>query len=160
LKIASWAARSPENEESYGHRLPSIFKAINELRIAIGEKFTSADLDVFVFDCGETYDSAKMDDAYSDGRQLSGKRAPETVVGTTGVGLVQNITEGSAKDGLLLISPPKIVLGSTLQEALEPVQSTRSKKKKKPVENMDGADPQEARVSSKPKADAITMDTT
>ena len=144
--VASWTAQSSEHEDSYEQRLPSIFKAVNELHMGIGEKVTSADLDIFVFECDKIYDPATMDDAYSDGRQFSGKRAPETmIVGTTGIGLGKIKVEVSAKDDLQLqtIIPAKIVLMSTLNEALEPIRSTTIKQKqKKPVEIMDGADPE------------------
>jgi hypothetical protein len=149
LIMASWAPRSPENEESYGNRLPSIFKAINGLRLAIGEKFTSADLDIFTFECDKSFDSAIMEDAYGDGRQSGGKRAPDAIVGTTGIGLGKVGAE-STKDVVQIhpLIPAKVVLTSTMNEALEPIQSGR-KKKKKPVETLDGADPES---SSKSKA--------
>jgi hypothetical protein len=145
LKIASWAPRSPENQESFGNRLPSIFKAINEVRMAIGENFTSADLDIIVFECDRIYDPAGMDDpdAYGDGRQSRGKRAPEPTVGTTGIGLTV-MAERNAKDVLqfqfksLPVIPAKFVLTSTLNEALEAIQSTTFKEDKQ-IENMDGA---------------------
>jgi hypothetical protein len=142
LEIASWALapRSPENTKFYGNRLPSIFKAVNELRLAIGENFTSADLDIFVFECDDIYDPGIMEDLHGDDRQSSGKRTPEPIVGTTGIGLAKVITERSAKDDaprFQTLIPPKIVLKSTLKEALEPIQSITSKKNK-PVENMDG----------------------
>ena len=143
--VASWKAQSSEHENSYGHRLPFIFKAVNELRMAIGEKVTSADLEIFAFECDKTYESGSMNDAYSDGRQSSGKRAPEAIVGTTGIGLGKTMVERtSAKDAqhLQIIIPAKIVLKSTLNEALEPIQSPTRIKKKKPVELMDGADPE------------------
>ena len=157
--IASWTALSPEHEESYGHRLPSIFKAITELRLAIGEKFTSADLDIFVFECDTVFDPVDMDDAYGDGRQSSGKRAPEAIVGTTGIGLGRVIAERSAKDTLEFqtLIPAKIVLTSTLKEALEPIQPSKGKLKKKLVENTDsaaGGGPPEGRNGSKSKVDA------
>ena len=144
LVVASWKAQSSEHEDPYGHRLPSIFKAVNELRMAIGEKFTSADLDIFVFGSNEIYDPETMDNAYSDGRQSSGKRATELTVGTTGIGLGKIIVERSAKDDLQLqtIIPAKILLRSTLNEVLEPIRPTTRIKKKKPVEIMDGADPE------------------
>jgi hypothetical protein len=156
LKIASWATRS-ENVESYGNCFPSIFKAINEVRM-IGENFTSADLDIIVFECDKVYDPASMDDAYGDDRQSRDKRAPEPIVGTTGIGLAKITAERSAnlKDVLQfqILIPAKVVLTSTLNEALEPqavtVQSNtttssstwvRKLKKKPPVENfkVDGA---------------------
>ena len=135
MKKASWkVVYSLEDEDPYGLRLPSIFKAINELRMAISGKFTSDHLDIFVFKCDRIYDPANMDDAYGDGRQSSGERAPEAIVGTTGIGLGKVIKEGSAKDvhPFQTLIPAKIVLMSTLNEALEPMQ-------KKPVESTDGA---------------------
>jgi hypothetical protein len=152
LKIASWAPFSPENQESFGNRLPSIFKAINEVRMAIGENFTSADLDIFVYECDKIYDPARMDDAYGDGRPSKGKRAPEPIVGTTGIGLGKVMVERNAKDVPLIqvLIPAKIVLTSTLNEALEPVQSRKLKKKPLVrVENKGGANQQQDVVNSK-----------
>lgn len=122
MRVASWKApvRSPEDEDYYGLDLPSIFKAINELRMAIGENFTSADLDIISFECDKIYDPEIMDNAYSDGRQSRGNRAPEDIVGTTGIGLGKVIEERSGKDVFQTIIPAKIVLRSTLNEALEP----------------------------------------
>ena len=142
--IASWTTLSSDHEDSYGNCLSSIFKAIYELRMAIGENFTSADLDIFGFECDTIYDPAvMMDDAYhGDGSQSSGnKRAPEAIVGTTGIGLEEVITKRGAKDILQLqiIIPAKIVLWSTLNEALEPIIQSAKLKRKKLVENMDGA---------------------
>ena len=164
LIIASWAPRTPDDEESYGNRLPSVFKAINELRMAIGENFTSADLDIYVFECDMIFDPTIMEDAYGDGRQSSGKRAPEPIVGTTGIGLGKIMSKGS--DNVLQVQtliPAKIVLTSTMNEALEPVQPKRERKKtsRKPgqVETKDGAD-QEGRGSSKSKVSSNAMDET
>ena len=140
LIIASWAPRTPDDEESYGNRLPSVFKAINELRMAIGENFTSADLDIYVFECDMIFDPTIMEDAYGDGRQSSGKRAPEPIVGTTciGLGKVREDSENVLHDQILI--PAKIVLTSTMNEALEPMQPQRGRKKtKKPFETTDGA---------------------
>ena len=128
------------HDNSFESRLPSIFNAINELRMAIGENFTSADLDIFVFECDKIYDPVIMEDAYRDGRQSGGKRASEPIVGTTGIGLGKFIAEGSAK-GLLEVQfliPAKIVRTSTITEALNPTVKSRSKKKR-PVETMDVA---------------------
>ena len=137
MVIAYWAPRAPKYKESFGNRLPSIFKAINELRMAMGEKFISADLDIYVFECDKIYDPTIMEDAYGDGRQSSGKRAPEAIVGTTGIGLGKYVFEDTKDDELRIQSllPAKIVLTSTMNEALEPIQP---KRKKKLVENTDG----------------------
>ena len=122
--IASWTARSVESEDAFKRRLSSVFKATNRLRMAIGEKFTSADLDILVFKCDKIYDPATMDDAHSGyGRHPSrgGKRASEAIVGTTGIGLGKLIMDRGAKDvhRLQTMIPAKIVLRSTLNEALE-----------------------------------------
>ena len=117
--IASWGPRSIENEDSYGNRLPSIFKAINELRIAIGENFTSSDLDICVFKCDKIFDPAFMEDAYDgrrDGRRSRGKRASEPIIGTTGIGLGKVKAERSAKNGIRVqmqtLIPAKVVIWS------------------------------------------------
>ena len=140
LKVAAWTAFT-EDQELFLHRLPPIFKVVNELRIAIGGKFTSADLDISVFYWDIAYQPSYMDDAYSDGRQSSDKRALELIVGTTGIGLKKAIKGQNAKEVLLFdnVISAKIVFESTLKEALEPVQpSSRNKRKKKPVKNMGG----------------------
>jgi len=150
---------SPKNQESFGHRLPPIFKAVDELRTAIGEKFTSADLEVSVFDCDVAYMPQFMEDAYGDGRQQqpNDKRAlPEAVVGTTGIGLKKVVADRGENDTPKFqnVISAKIVLESTLKEALEPVPSSGRLRKKKPVENTDGSD-LGARGSSRSKTGFI-----
>ena len=141
MKIASWKA--VRHRDSFKNRLPYIINAINELRMAISENFTSADLDLFIFECDKIYDPAIMEDAYGDGKQSSGKRAPETIGGTTGIGLGKFIAEGSAKGVLQIrvqsLIPAKIVLTSTMNEALEPIVKSTRFKKKEQVETIDGA---------------------
>jgi len=140
LKIASWAPRSAESGECFSDLLPSLFKAFNQLRMVIGEKFTSADLDTRVFECDRIYNPAQMDEAYtsSDGRHSSGKRASEAIVGTTGIGLEKFIAETKGVRRVRILIPAKIVLWSTLG----PICIL----KKKPVEmitdgaNQDGRD--------------------
>ncbi|KAF8805146.1 hypothetical protein BYT27DRAFT_7339743 [Phlegmacium glaucopus] len=135
LRIASWMPGSPDDQESFTHRLPPIFKAVNELRIAIGEKFTSADLDVCTFHCGTRYAPSYMEDAYGDSRQQQSddKRPPEIVAGTTSIGLKKLMAERGANDALQFqnVISAKIVLESTLKEALEPVPTRRLRKTKR-----------------------------
>ena len=90
--------------------------------MAIGEKFTSADLEIYVFECDTIFDPEIMEDAYGDGRQSSGKRAPEPIVGTIGIGLGKVMSEGSdnaLRVQLQSLIPAKIVLTSTMNEALK-----------------------------------------
>ena len=140
LIIASWAPRTPKDEESYGNRLPSIFKAINELRMAISEKFTSADLVIYEIEFGKIYDTTIMEDAYDDRRQSSDKRALEAIVGNTGIGLGK-VIEGSEKDDLQIqtLLPSQVVLWSTLNEALDEALEGIQSTKKKGVEMTDSA---------------------
>jgi hypothetical protein len=88
---------------------------------------------------------------YGDDRQSSGgsgKRAPEPIVGATGIGLAKLVpTERTGvKIGYQFQSlvPTKIVLMSTrtVNETLEPIQATTRSKKRKivkpsPVENVE-----------------------
>ena len=150
LNIAAWTA-STGDQEAFLHRLSPVFKAVNELRIAVGEKFTSADLHISIFHWGSAYQPSRMNDAYSDGRQPSDKQAPELIVGTTGIGLKKATIERDARDVPLFenVISAKIVLESTLKEALEPVKiSRRNKRKKKPVENTDVTTTDEQRTDS------------
>jgi hypothetical protein len=125
--IASWATRSTEDEESYGIRLPSIFRAINELGTAMSENFTSADLEFFLFECDKIYDPGSMENAYGDGRQSSGKRAPEPIFGTTGIGLGKIMAERNAKDAFQIqtLIPAGIVLTSTMMRLCNPYSPKR-----------------------------------
>ena len=111
--------------------------------MAIGENFTSADLDIYAFGFGKMYDPTIMEDAYDDGRRSSDKRAPEPIVGTTGIGLGKIMAESYTEEVLHVqnLIPAKIVLTSTMNEALEPIQPKRERKKisRKPVETTDGA---------------------
>ena len=106
--------------------------------MAIGEKFTSADLDIYVCKCDRNYIPGIMVDVYGDGVQSSDKQALETIVGTTGIGLGKVGEKDDLQIQILL--PSEIVLWSTLigalyYEDLEGILST----KKKGVEITDGA---------------------
>ena len=64
-----------------------------------------------------------------------------------GIGLGKVIAERNTKSfvhiRVKVVIPAKIVLTSTLKEALEPIKYSRLRKTtKKPVENMDGRDPE------------------
>ena len=77
-----------------------------------------------------------MDDAYTGagGRKSSGKRTPEAIVGTTGIGLGKVIAETKdVRQSQILISA-KIVRWSTLNKAL----GTILQLKKEPDECTDG----------------------
>ncbi|PPQ99363.1 hypothetical protein CVT26_014306 [Gymnopilus dilepis] len=142
LWIAEWGSPNPKDQEvSFLQKLPPIFKAIQDVRVALGEKFTSADLEVNVVRATAKFESAWMEDAYGDGRQAGGKNAKdEMVVGTTGIGLKKIIIDrerglpAKGQEMFENVVPPKVVLESTLRESLDPPPPTSRKVKKKKVE--------------------------
>jgi len=46
LAVASWELSSPEDKHTLEARLPAIFRVVLDVRESIGEKFTSADIEV------------------------------------------------------------------------------------------------------------------
>ncbi|KDR69829.1 hypothetical protein GALMADRAFT_255647 [Galerina marginata CBS 339.88] len=144
LIIASWdSPPSPENQSAFEQKLVPIFKAVEDLRVALGEKFTSADLEVGTVRSGSKFEPW-MEDAYGDGRQSGGKQASQDIVcGTTGLGLKQVIIDKGLNppERFTPVLPPKVVLRSTIREALEPPEPSRpSKLKKRKNEAEDGGD--------------------
>ncbi|KAF8161572.1 hypothetical protein B0H34DRAFT_701537 [Crassisporium funariophilum] len=123
LKVSAWAA-SKDQRTSFEQRLPPIFKAVDDLRTALGEKFTSADLETSIIEPNTTFNTVYMEDAYGDGSQTGGKRVPpESVVGTTGIGLKKVVNTRGANGEIQYenVFSAKVALESTLKEALEPV---------------------------------------
>lgn len=118
LVAASWEIKSEDALRSFGARLEAIFKAILDVRVAIGEKVTSADIEVYVVPPGSPFDNAHMEDEYPDHRQ----EGWPVVIATTAVGLWK-VVQPSAPNGSLAythILPPKIVLESTMMALLQP----------------------------------------
>ncbi|KAF8161573.1 hypothetical protein B0H34DRAFT_747493 [Crassisporium funariophilum] len=141
LKVSAWAA-SKDQRTSFEQRLPPIFKAVDDLRTALGEKFTSADLETSIIEPKTTFNTVYMEDAYGDGRQTGGKRAPpESVVGTTGIGLKKVMNKRGANGEIQYenVFSAKVALESTLKEALEPVSPNRLRRKKRADTEGDGA---------------------
>jgi hypothetical protein len=133
LIISCWGSpHSKDQEVSFVQKLLPIFKAVEDLRIALGEKFTSADLEVNVARAKFQFDHHWMEDAYGDGRQTGGKRvSKEVVVGTVGIGLKKVMKERGPRGEEMFgnVLPTKVVLESTLREALDPPPPTRKSKK-------------------------------
>ena len=83
--------------------------------MAIGN-LTSADLDIFVFECDQIYNPSIMVDEYRD--RFTRNRILEAIVGTTGIGLGK-VIERNAEDKVLQMEPlisAKIVLRSTMNK--------------------------------------------
>ncbi|KDR76611.1 hypothetical protein GALMADRAFT_1328499 [Galerina marginata CBS 339.88] len=133
LKIASWDS-PPENQSAFEQKLVPIFKAVEDLRVALGEKFTSADLEVGTVRAGSKFEPW-MENAYGDGGQSGGKQASQDIVcGTTGLGLKQVIIDKglNRQERFTAVLGPKVVLQSTLRKALEPPPHIPKSRKGKP----------------------------
>ncbi|KAF9047622.1 hypothetical protein BJ165DRAFT_1467279, partial [Panaeolus papilionaceus] len=125
IKIAAWKMPDKEQRLSFEGKLVPIFKAVEDLRIAIGEKITSADIRVSLVPPQSRFDASWMDDAFADARVKVAATGPiQCVVGTTGFGLKKVIAaEKRGPSGELLyesVLSPKVILESTLNEALNP----------------------------------------
>ena len=120
FKIAAWDIGNPDNSKAFEQKLPAIFKAVEDLRLALGEKVTSIDLEVNVVSPGFPFEHRWMEDAYGDARQGNMKKSAEVVVGTTGIGLKKVVLPVSLSGEEMFenVLSPKVVLVSTLHEAL------------------------------------------
>ena len=131
MSIAGWATRSSEEMCQIEKRISSIFKPTLELRKALGEDMSSLDLDICAEAPGRSFDASYMEDTYTDGRTSAKgtNNAPEKVVGTSGLGLQRNVVTKLKEGGLRrhgeLLAMCKVVLESTVKEALAAPRSTR-----------------------------------
>jgi len=134
LKISFWFLPS-EHQSGLEQNFLPFFKAIDDLKISLGEKFTSADLEAYEISAGKEYDAHYMVDAFGDARRnRSQQDHSDTVAGTAGIGL-QNIIYIRGPDGHFEkkqsenVLSPKVILSSTLREALEPPPPRHKKRR-------------------------------
>jgi len=137
LIVAGWSTREPDQQHQFERRLPPIFKAVQDLRKALGEGVTSTDVEVVIIDPGEVFKPAYMEDGYGDARASSGngKKTPEKVSGTTGLGLHKISMKRTSKGPvpqLEMVLFPKVVLEGTVKEAMAPLPPPVSRLRKKP----------------------------
>jgi hypothetical protein len=127
LSVASWDISSPEDRHIFEARLPAIFKVVLDVREAIGEKFTSADIEVRFVEASTPFENVSMESAYAADLEGSGK-GPETVIATVGMGVVKVAALRGSRVHENVHSP-KVVLESSLRAALDPAPArpTRSK---------------------------------
>ena len=136
LVIAGWSTREPDQQHQFERRLPPIFKAVQDLRKALGEDVTSMDMEVAIIDPGESFQPTYMEDGYGDARASSGsgKKTPDKVSGTTGLGLhkisMKQTSKGPVPHAEMVLFP-KVVLEGTVKEAMDPAPAPRSRKKLK-----------------------------
>ncbi|KDR69826.1 hypothetical protein GALMADRAFT_214905 [Galerina marginata CBS 339.88] len=130
LMIAGWDwPPAISHRAAFEQKLVPIFKAVENLRIALGEKITSADIEVFVARTGSQF-KPWMEDAYGDIQDPGGKwGSKEVVVGTTSMGLKKILTSRGYHD-LETLEPvlaPKVILETTIREALQPSALTKGR---------------------------------
>ena len=135
---ASWEVLTEDSVRSFEGKVEAIFKAVLDIRTAIGEKVTSSDIEVNVVPPGSPFSKALMEDDYPGDRR---EGRPESVVATTGIGLWK--VAPSAPSGALAyanVLSPKIVLESTLIAVFEPppppVAKPKRTKTSKPDEKL------------------------
>ena len=133
FQSASWDLSSPEAQRTIENQLSPIFKGILEVRMALGEKFTSADIEVISIEFGQTFNRAYMEDAYGDDRRGGGNTEPDTVFATAGMALRKSMPP-SSQFRYEKVLPAKVVLESSLKAALEPAPSRDRGKRRKPVD--------------------------
>jgi hypothetical protein len=129
LAVAAWQISSPEDKHTLEARLPAIFKVVLDVRDAVGEKFTSADIEVGYVEPATPFNSGYMEENYeADAEEVEDVK---TVIVTVGMGLRKLILwQGTRAYEYVL--RPKVVLESSLKAVLEPPppRSTRSKSRR------------------------------
>jgi len=134
LIIAGWSTREPDQQHQFERCLPLIFKAVQDLRKALGEDLASMDMEVAIIDPGEAFNPTYMEDGYGDARasSRSGKKIPEKVSGTTGLGLhkisIKRTSKGPVPQ-LEMVLFPKVVLEGTVKKALDPAPPPEPRKR-------------------------------
>ena len=107
----------------------------------MGEKVTSIDLEVNIVVPGCLFDHRWMDDSYGDARKGNMKKSAEVVSGTTGIGLKKVLSSPSGDVSWEHVLAPKVVLVSTLQEALLPPPPPLHRSNKREIKVEDRCDP-------------------
>ena len=91
-------------------------------------------MEVTIIDPGEAFNPTYMEDEYGDARASSesGKKAPEKVSGTMGLGLHKismKRTSMGPTSHLEMVLFPKVVLEGTVKEAMDPPRMRKNPKK-------------------------------
>jgi len=144
MAVGSWDL-ALQDQRSLDNQLSPIFKGILDVRAALGEKFTSADIVAGTVDPTRSFNPGSMEDAYADERHGGGNiggGAPDMVIVTVGMGLKKLMPSASTggKFRAERIMSPKVILDSGLKAAMEPPPPRPSRPTKKP-RRQDGGEP-------------------
>ncbi len=130
--MASWEIVSAEDKRTLEARLPAIFKVVLDVREAIGEKFTSADIEVSHVESHTPFNDIYMEETYAADSEGHNKE-PQVVIATVGMGVRKVVSQPDGHRYEYVLSP-KVVLESSLKAVLEPPppRPTRSKSTRRP----------------------------
>ncbi|KJA20615.1 hypothetical protein HYPSUDRAFT_68349 [Hypholoma sublateritium FD-334 SS-4] len=128
VKILPISGYDPSSypQSEFEEKLEPIFKAILDLRIALGEHFTSSDIEPYMVPPGRRFDPQIMEDSLADGRLQRENQdlkdvKSDMVVATSGMGLYQWVPSGSrgGSGSYQLVMLPEVIRQSTLNELLQ-----------------------------------------
>ena len=136
LPISGYEPSSyPQSE--FEEKIKPLFKAILDLRIALGEHFTSSDIQPHIVSPGRRFDTQIMQDTLADSRSYKENQnlkdaRSDIVIATTGMGLTQWVPPGTrgASGTYKLVMLPEVIRQSTLDELLRPPPSKESRSRR------------------------------
>jgi hypothetical protein len=127
------------NQHQFERRLPPIFKAVQDLRKAVGEDVTSMDLEIAIFSHGTAFNPTYMEDEYEDARASSGS-GKKRASWTTGLGLHKISMKRTPKGPvphLEMVLSSRVVLEGMVKEAMDPAPPPAPRLRKKPKRYVD-----------------------
>jgi hypothetical protein len=142
LKVACWDTPSPSHFDAFRNRLGTIFKAVQQLRQAIGQDITSEDYKLYIVPPDRPFRTIGMEEAYGDsGKRSTGSREPGIVLGTTALGLMKIIVpfDGLQDSGNCVVLP-KVVVDTSFGDIVPIHSSSERFSSRSSLVHQDGRD--------------------
>ena len=133
LAVACWEISNPDHFTTFNRHLESIFKAVSQVRRAIGQDLVE-DYKVYLvsnFRFTDSYMEEAYGDEGSDRKKSRYQKGPRMVIGTTALGLNRlavSLTDKSTRDPECVL-PPKVVVETSIEAILALHDWTRSSNK-------------------------------
>ncbi|KAF5321821.1 hypothetical protein D9619_002185 [Psilocybe cf. subviscida] len=130
MQLAGWTLTNLELRQTLPEKMQPVFRAAEKLRRAMGEQFTSADIEIATVEWYTPFSAHEMEDDWGDSRNSSSS-VQEIVGGTTGLGLKRRVAHDGSDEIISYetILPPKVVFMSSLREIAEPPPPRPRRKK-------------------------------
>ncbi|PPQ64192.1 hypothetical protein CVT24_008566 [Panaeolus cyanescens] len=126
IKLASWTVPEKSIRTGFEKKLEGVFKAIKNVRIALGEKMITSENLLYTISPDAMFIPECMEDFFCD-RRPNGSPQSSSVAGTVGFGLKMRIIpgrRGASSDSSMhhddIVLFPKVALHSTLLGLLPP----------------------------------------